>query len=245
MERHAVSTAAIDLITTALQEIGAYGAGDGAISASDSALCLRRLNAMMDSWSNETQACFCNLEQSVALVPGQMVYEIGPGAPDINGVRPIKIDQAYITDSTGNIFTLKCMSQFEWNQIGQRNVTSDVANVLFYDPQMPIGLINLYGIPADIGYTLTVDSYAQLQEFPSLTTQLNLPPGYELAISLNLALEIADSFGMTPSANLERRAAKAIGNVKRANKKLVRTSYDPEIVSQSSGSYNIWRDGYN
>lgn len=240
-------TTALDIITDSVQKIGVYAPGE-TLSAADSALGLSRLNAMMDSWSNESLTCYANLEQSANLIPGQYQYTVGTGG-NFNMVRPIAIldspGSCYVLDNNGNRYNLEVVPQDRWNLIGNiTQVNSNFPNTLFYDPQYPLGIINVYPVP-NINWTLFWDSRLQLMEFPALTTVLTLPPGYYSAITDSLAVELWPYFkpdGAPPPQTLIVLASKSKGNVKRSNIKEVIANFDPEIIAKAQGVYNIYTD---
>lgn len=239
-------TTALNICQTALQMIGAYGAGDP-LSDADAALMLRLLNSMMDNWSNLTLACYEVTEQSLVLVPGQQSYTVGPGGY-ANGTRPLKIltdpGTAYIQDNNGNNYPVEVVPRDKWNQYGNRSdlVNSNFPSVLFYDPQFPLGIINFTPIPNE-AYTAFFDSMLQLTDFATLATAVSLPPGYEMAMYSNLAI-LAHPFFMDGQINpaIVKIAATSLGDVKRTNIRDNYAIFDPEIVSRAQLSYNVFTD---
>lgn len=235
-----------DLILAALQEIGIYGSSD-TMSSADAALGLTVLNDMIDSWSNESLSCFCILEQSAPLVVGQASYTIGTGG-NFNMTRPLRILEgpgtAYVQDANGNNYPMEVVPRDKWNLYSNRSslINSNFPNVLFYDPQFPLGRINILPYP-NIAYTMFWDSYLQLSEFPLLTTAISLPPGYNAAIRHNLAAELWPFFGTGPlDQTVIYLASQAKGNIKRTNIRPEEALYDPEIVSHAQVGYNVYTD---
>ena len=238
-------TTALDIISDSLSEARVYAPGE-TVSAADSALCLRLLNRMMDSWSNETLACFATLTQSGVLVPGSAAYNVGPGST-FQATRPINIADgqgaAYLQDNLGNNYPVDVVPQDVWNQIGNRTTTSNIPDTLFYDPQFPVAVLNLFPVPT-IAYTLYWVATLQLQEFPNLTTVVSLPAGYEDALVHNLTIRLKPHFkGAQIDPVIIELASQTKAAVKRTNIKAVESSYDGVIVGKASGTYNIYRDG--
>lgn len=239
-------TTARDIIQEAFEQNGTYAPGE-TMNAADAARGLSILNQMMDSWSNESLTCYAIKEQTVTLVPGQYAYTIGTGG-DVNDTRPLSLittaGSAYILDPYGNQYPVEVITQERWNQRGSRNTNSNFPDVLFYDPQFPLGILNFDPIP-NIGYVAHFDSYLQLTDFSDLTTPLVLPPGYQLAIRSNLTIALHTFYPngqLDPGVMMEAAVSKA--NVKRTNIRLNVASYDPEIVSRSKGRYSIYTDSY-
>lgn len=237
-----------DIITRAMKALGALGSGEtpSAAEANDG---LDAFNAMLDSWAGEELTSYQVLEQLVVLTVGKSQYTIGTvGTPDINNTRPTQIVQAYIQDSSGLRYLMKIVPRDKWNQIGQLTITSQIPNTLFYDPQFPLGVINLYPQPLE-AWTLYFDSVLQQGLFTDLTTQLSAPPGYARAYVLNLALEMMNvgfhsMLAPADLAALIKNASEAKANVKRNNiaTREIIADYDSAIISNSYASYNIYSD---
>lgn len=243
-------TTALDIITDTLNWMNVYAPGEP-ISAADQAQSLTRLNDMIDSWSNESLTCYAILEQTGVLIPGKYQYTIGTsGGADFNMTRPIRLiktyGSVYIVDTNGNRYNLEVVERDSWNMIGNIiNVNSNFPNTIFYDPQFPLGILNVFPVP-NIGYTMHWDSYLQLTEFPLQTTQVTLPPGYNKALKDNLALELWPYFkpaGSMPTALMVKTAYVSKGNVKRSNYRLNMALFDPEIVRTGSPVFNIYSGG--
>lgn len=235
---------ALDLITDALQQLGVYAPGE-TISAADAATSLKALNDMLDSWSNESLVCVSILEQSLVMVPTISAYTIGPGG-NVNSKRPLKLiygpGAAYMLDPQGNRYPVDVVPRDKWNMIGSTQVNSNVPNTLFYDPQFPLGILNVFPTP-NIAWTLFFDSYLQLTDFPDLATDIGLEPGYVEAFQTNLAVKLKRYFKTGPlDPDLLIAALGAKGNIKRTNQRENIAVYDQELVARAEGSYNIYSD---
>ena len=237
---------ALDMITDSLQKIGVYAPGE-VITDADAERSLIVLNDMLDSWSNENLTMFALLQQSGVLIPGQQSYTVGPGGA-FNTTRPLKIEdgpgRCFVIDSTGQNYPLEVIDQQRWNLLGQLNINSNIPTALFYDPQYPVGIINIFPIP-NVGYTLYWDSYLALANFTSLASVLSLPAGYKKAIQDCLAVELWPYFKADAAqipVNIVASAMTAKGNVKRKNIRPMIGFFDKEIVSRATPTYNIYRD---
>lgn len=235
---------ALDMLTNSLQKIGVYAPGE-TITAADAQLGLGVLNDMLDSWSNESLTCFAIKEYQLPLQAGVSSYTVGPGGV-LNATRPIRVivgpGAAYLQDTNLNNYPVNVVPQDQWNLIGTRAVNSNIPDTLFYDPQFPLGILNVFPTP-NINYNLFFDTYLQLVEFTSLNQVVQLPPGYKKAIQDNLAIELKPYFADAEvSQLLIEIASKSKGNIKRSNIREVVALYDSEIVSRAQGSYNIYSD---
>jgi hypothetical protein len=258
-----MTTTAGSMIQDALEMIQVYAPGEPMIDP-DAQRCLGVLNKMMDSWSNESLTCVSILEQAIPLQVNKQSYTIGTmygigslligtsgigQTPDINLTRPLRLldgpGTAFILDTNGNRYGVDVVPRDKWNLIGSPQADTNIPSVVFYDPQFPLGVINVFPVPNQ-PYTLYVDSLLPLTDFPSLTASLNMPPGYEDAIVSNLAIRCKPYFPgqISPSdwnVILDlARVSKA--NVKRTNMRVNEAVFDPEIISRASYVYNIYTD---
>ena len=245
MRRRCPLTTALDIIQDAFELLGIYGPGDTA-AAADSARGLSVLNDMLDVWSNETLTCFAELTQTFTLQVGIGTYTVGPGGM-ISGTRPLRVIEApgsaYLLDTQGNRYMMTVVDQMTWNNQTTAVANANLPDTLFYDPQYPLGIINIWPTPS-MSYTCSFLSYLQLGDFGSLTAVFSLPPGYKRAITTNLALSLKAYFTsaqLDPDVREEARDTKA--SIKRTNMRMQISVYDPELVARSSsGGYNIYND---
>lgn len=239
----AINTAR-DMIQAALEELGVYAPGE-VLSAADSSRGLTCLNGMLDSWSNESLFCYAIQETSFQLVVGQPQYTVGPGGT-ASQIRPLRIIEgpgaAYIQDTNQNNYPVAVIPRDKWNMIGLRTNTSNIPDTLFYDPQFPLGLINIFPVPLE-NYTLYFDAYLQFSDFATLDAAITLPPGYQDAIQHNLAIRLKPFFRDAQIDPLViELASQTKAAVKRNNLRTNTAVYDPEIVSRAAPTYNIYRD---
>lgn len=236
-------TTVSQILTRSGQALGYTGRGE-VLSATDANDALASFNAMLDSWSGEGLASYANQTISHTLVNGTQSYTIGSGGT-INTTRPDNILQAWIRDFSNLDFPMEVVPQDEWNDIVMKGNNSQIPQVLFYDPQYPLGIIYVFPVPL-IGYTLMFNSILQQSTFSSLPMSISSPPGYERAYILNLALEMV-SAGFPCLLNdkdylrLVDNASQAKANIKRKNIKEVIAEYDPAILG-AGVPYNIFND---
>lgn len=232
-------TTARDLIEKSLKEILVLGIQD-TITADELNDGLDALNLMLDTWWSERLACFALRRETFALVQGQQTYTIGPGG-NFNTTWPMRI--AYATASLQNVdYPLEIVDAGVWESIPYK-LSQGIPMCLFYDRQWPLGNINLFPIPPQSGLSLRIDSYERLQSFATLTTNIDLPPGYARAIITNLAVEQCSQYNKKPADDLVKRAAESKAWVKRLNRTDAVSAFDPMILGNRAG-YNVWGDTY-
>ena len=238
-------TTTSDIITRSLKALGYTGATE-TISSADANDGLTAFNAMLDSWTNENLLSYVVLERSFPLQISINSYTIGPGGV-INTTRPTDITEAYVRDANNNDFLMNILPRDEWNEIGNRGttITSQIPTDLFYDPQYPLGVINIFPTPL-AAYTVFYDSTQNQVSSTALTTSISMPPGYERAYVLNLSLEMMalgypcmlDDKGLMRLIN---NASDAKAAIKRMNIKEVVADVDDALISRSDATYNIYR----
>lgn len=235
------------IIQDSLELLGVYGPGD-TIDDADASRGLSTLNDMIDVWSNESLATFDWLTQTFTLIPNQYQYTVGPASlsPDIPGQRPLRVSNApgsaYLLDTNLNRYLMDVQDQLSWNIKTTAVADSDLPNLLFYDPQFPLGVINIWPTPTT-GYTCSFLSYSQLGDFATLDAPFSMPPGYKRAITTNLCLSLKPYFtGSVLDPLIAAEAAFTKGAVKRTNMRPQIAVFDPELVSRGNQVYNIYTD---
>jgi hypothetical protein len=237
-------TSARELTQTALESLQVYAPGED-ISQPDAARGWRTLNQMIDSLSNESLACFAWLTQTFTLVPGQPQYTVGPGG-FINGARPLRVSDApgsaYLLDVNQNRYLMDVLDQLAWNTITTAVADSDLPDHLFYDPQFPLGIINIWPTP-DVGYTCSFLSYLQLNEFTSPDTSVSFPPGYELFFWSSLACMLKPFYqNAVLDPDVRKVAIDSKAAIKRNNIRPQIAVFDAELISRGNAVYNIYAD---
>lgn len=229
------------------EQMKVYAPGVTIIDA-DAQRALRECNTMLDEWSNDTLTCIANLEQNLQLQIGKQQYTVGSGG-DLNGPRPLQIrtgpGAAYLMDSNNIRYQVNVIEQDQWNQIGLLTVTSQLPDTLFYDPQFPLGLLNVFPLPL-AAYNLYFDSRIQFADIAGLATQFSLPPGFMSAIKNNLVIRLWPFYKTgDPTPLLIGLATDSLAKVKRTNIRQSPSQYDAAVVSKAKSSYNIYSDSFN
>jgi hypothetical protein len=237
-------TTASQIITRSANALGYLGITE-VLSAADANQGLNVFNAMLDSWNGEGLNSYAWSTLNFTLVPNTQSYTIGPTGVWV-ATRPTQIYDAWLTDSNNLQYPLGSLPQDRWNNIGDKTITSQIPTSYFYDSQYPNGIINIFPIPL-LGYAVSFNVQLQQVDFSNLVTTLSMPPGYERAFVLNLALEMMAQgypcvLDQNQLARLTENASQAKANIKRANIKEVISDYDAAIVSKSYATYNIYSD---
>jgi hypothetical protein len=207
---------AFDQIKASLRLIGQLAEGEepSPQAAQDA---LSAMNQMIDSWNTERLAVFCTEDQVFNWPPGEITRTLGPSGNFV-GNRPVLIDDAtYFRDASTNVsYGIKLINQQQYNGIAVKTVTSTYPQVMFVNNTFPDITMTIYPQPTRVLEWHFV-SVQELTKPATLNTVLSFPPGYLRAFKYNLAMEIANEFGVEPMPQVQRIAMTSKRNLKRIN----------------------------
>lgn len=185
-----------DLVRSSFRLIGVLREGQGP-NNDDITDSLVVLNAMLSSWSIDRLNVFEIRRDQYALVPSQQTYQIGPGAPDFDAPRPVRIDRASVIYTPNGQFSpelpLGSLSVREWEDLRIKNIASTIPTNIYNDNAYPNANLSLWPVPT-IALPLVLYTWQVLASNFSaggLDSALSFPPGYEDAIRYNLAVRLA------------------------------------------------------
>ncbi len=108
--------------------------------------------------------------------------------------RPARVLAASIAAGSSIARPVRLISAEEWAAYPKRGVAGNFAEVAFYDNAYPNATLWLGPKPV-AGGSLELFSYMKLAGFATLATVIDLPDGYERALRLTLAIELAPEYG--------------------------------------------------
>lgn len=238
-------TTARDLINDALKDSGAIGVGQTAL-AEDINDGLKRLNAMMAQWSRQRWLVY-HLIDVAFVADGSLNYSIGTGG-DLNYPRPDRVEAAFFRQTVGVPgnqvdYPLEILnSREDYNQIALKSMESFPA-CLFYDSGYPLGYIYIWPVPTST-YEIHLSLKATLQTFATLNDDINLPPEYEEALRLNLAVRLRIKYQMPVDPQLIATAKYALNVIRNSNAQIPSLQMPRDLV-RGGGNYNIFSDRYD
>lgn len=235
---------ATQIITSALDAIGAYGVGES-LDAADAQDALRRLNAMVSSWAIQPLTIPVIRREVFDITANQSTYTIGSGA-DFNTTRPSLIQSAALllnSSSPAIEIPLGLLTDQGYASITMKTQTNTQFTNLYYNPTFTTsgwGTIVLWPVPTTADNDLVIYRPDQLTEFANLTTQYQIPNGCEEAMSYNLAVRLCAPFGRPLNDDVRALAKSSLATIKRQNTKM------SDLVNDAAwaiGSHGRW--GYN
>jgi hypothetical protein len=238
--------AALDIITDAMQEIGAIGAGETP-NPNDAALGLSRLNLMLGGWQLQPQTIPVVRREVFSVVANQATYTIGPGA-DLDTTRPSMLTGAGLLLNNSNPpveLSRGLLTDDGYQSIPIKTLTNTLFTNVYYNPTYATdgwGTIFLWPTPTVDTNDLVLYRPEQLSEFADLATQYILPPGCQEAMFYNLAVRLCGPFGRPVDPELSTMARKSMATFKRGNTKMADLYNDTAALGWSRWGYNINTD---
>jgi hypothetical protein len=158
------------------------------------------------------------MSANATATPGsqQIGYTI-PG--DFKTDRPLRITNAFTriyTQASGLDYPITIVDQARYVNIGFKAISAPWPVVVWYNPTMPLGTLYFYQNPSSAGELHLYGDYI-LQNFSSLTNEINLPQGYVRALKRALARDLAPEYGSIWTPQQERLYKEAYDNVKSLN----------------------------
>lgn len=197
-----------DLIKDALVEIGAYAVSD-AIPSDDVQFGLRTLNRMVSLWNTDDLMVYTVNRQTFNLTAGKQTYTLGTGG-DFNIPRPVRIPQASVLINTATPTPLEIpidiLTDAEWQAVSLKQTPSTFPVKVWITGDVPLNRLWFWPLPQDSTVQVVLYCWGQVQPYTALTTSVVFPNGYEEAIVTNLALMLANSYGIQPMQMLTQRA---------------------------------------
>ena len=181
------------MILRALRMTGEKARG-ATLTSDEQTECLAELNTMMESWSNERLMCYTIQTSTHALTASTYSYTVGTNGA-ISGLgRPLKIvDPCFARDSSGYDTPITIIDREMYAAIVDKDAGFTVPTQLFYDTEFGTtssATLYLYPSPS-ASLTLHFSAWKQMQNFANLSTTVMFPPGYQLAIESNYAVQSA------------------------------------------------------
>src|SRR5262245_52051507 len=174
---------AAELINKALSKIGVIAAGQAPASEeADDALAI--LNGILQSW-NAQQITLYSITTTSTPLTGAASYTLA--------ARPRRIKAAEVRATNGATQVPALVDAAGWRAIPDKTRTGLFAEALYCDYGFPTATVRLSPNPAT--GTLELDTFTALTAFASLSTNVNLPDGYERALIYALAIDLAPEYG--------------------------------------------------
>ena len=226
---------AADVVNRALRSINVLGETETASPAA-SLLGFESLNEMLGQWSTERLMIYETITETFPFVAAQISYTMGPGG-NFNTTRPMSIDKAYVRWNTVD-YPIGIVTLDQYDDIVLKSSAGNIPFVRVVDTGFPLTTLLFWPAPSDASVSLYIDSHKPFTAFATPSTVVSLPPGYERALRLNLAVELMPSYGAEVPMIMQQAAT--------AKSAIKRTNYTPIILDLPTGvpmgpEYQDWR----
>lgn len=229
------------ILTDALSELQVLPFG-ATVSGPHGETSLRKLNAILDLWNAQpSQRCFRTRLDTFALTPNLSPHTIGPtGATWTLAQRPEKILGAnlVLTTADPDISTeIVIRDEDWWKNQPTKALTSALPTDLYPDMTWPNASLYFWPVPTT-AYSVELQSRALLAQL-AMDDDLDLPPGYQLALTLTLAEHLSAAFRIPLMAKTEQHAREARALVFGANTSAPRISTrDAGVPGGGASAFN-------
>lgn len=227
------------MVTQSFTEIRVARAGE-TISPDDMALGVYVYNRILNQWNGNPRAAFSEAFNDYTLIASLSPHTIGPSGQTFTvTIRPERILAASINTGS-NIHTPVAIRDAAWyaNQAAPA-VTESVPTDLYYKPDWPNGRLYFYGVPST-AYTVRLWTETLIATVVQTDT-FSMPPGYQTALELTGAEELAPMFGQSVGDKLEHRARVARALIFGNNDQVSRISTCDAGLTIGGGSDIDWR----
>lgn len=231
------------LIRSGMRKAGILGRGE-AIPSDAGEDALTDFRQMIDSWTNESLLIPVVNAITHTFLEGYSSYTIGidggtAGVNHIETARPERILGAFIRDSAGTDFPLKSLDVNTYTGLSRKSNVVRPSR-MYNRKGWPLNTLIFESIPTE-NEELHLEVIQPLSEIlgaAGLTEVVNLPPGYERAITYNFALEIMPEYGKTPTNLVTVYAVESKKWLKRNNYRSLVLKTDRAIATQRIGTGN-------
>lgn len=231
-----------DLITGSFRLLGVLASGEQP-AANEMQDAFASLNSMLDSWKLERLMVYAILPQTFSLVAGKKTYTIGTGG-DFDTDWPTRIEKIQLNYNTGGVpinLPIEILNLDQYQQFTVPDTTSTIPQWMYPDDAYPLRSLSFYPVPSIVN-TVDIFTWGLINGFASIDDDIVLPPGYELALKSNLALQIAPEFGIQQINPITAAmAADSRAKIKSFNMKPLFMEVDSALTSR--GGYFDWRTG--
>lgn len=231
-------TAAMDLIARSMRRAGILAAGETP-EAGETMDALAILNGILEQWSIDSLSVFQRVTVT-AQATGAASYSIGL-AGDIQTDRPSMPILAAFSRNNGIDEPIVVKSLDFYAGISDKQ-TSGRPEIFAFDPGMPNSTVHLWPVP-DAGYELHFEVARQFEKLQSPADQLELPPGYDRALFLTLAVDLCVEFQRPVPDGLGALAMDAVAAIKRNNISPVEAVFDAGLSRNGVDGWVGFRSG--
>jgi hypothetical protein len=202
------------------------------------------LNRLTASLNCDRLNIYSNQRLELPLTAGRKTYTIGPACDpaspvDFDAPRPQGIERANIIYNSGGSairYPLAQLTVLQWPLIAVQDLPASIPQAIYNDRGYPVSTLYLYGQPM-AGCALELFCWVLIPAFRNVTDVVLLPPGYEDALVLNLAVRLAPHFQRVLDPNVREDARLSLMRLESINA--------PRPIADVSGGLGCGSSQYN
>lgn len=232
---------ALNIITDAMVEIGAYAPGE-TIASAHQALGLLRFQNQLDSWQADMLSLNLQTRLTYALTSGTSSFTIGPTG-NLVTTRPVFIEGVNYLNPGSTPSTEVPMAPMDSDQymaLSQKSLSSSLPMQYYYNATTTNGTMNIWPVVTqNVTLALYLDQGIDIPA--ALTTVVAGPQGYAEAFMYQLALRLCGPMARPIPQGLPEMAAAAYARMRRPNVEPPIMGLDAAVVPSfgDSGAFNI------
>jgi hypothetical protein len=178
------------------------------LSAGDADFILGTVNAVLNDWNAEREAVYSDVFTTYSTVGALSPHTIGPTGTLVTGQRPVTIDGANRILAPGVRSPIRTdRDKAWWLAQSVPALATTIPTDLYYDATWPNGSIYFWPVPSGV-FAVELMTRMVLAAL-TLASTFTMPPGYENALMLTVAEQIAAPLGIGVPPKTEALATKA------------------------------------
>jgi hypothetical protein len=194
---------ASQVVEEAFDTIGVYPLGT-TIPARDSIKALRKLNAMLKTWSMKGPYLWTKKEGAIALLASTASFDLA------STLNPLRVLSVRYRNSSGYDLPMAEMSRDEYFNLPVKTSTG-VPTRWFFDPQPGTPALYIWPLAASVTTeTLRATYQRRVEDIDSASNDLDIPQEWLETVSCNLGDRLLDSYSIPNqdvAARVTQRAA--------------------------------------
>lgn len=174
-------------------------------------LALSKLQQILDNWNAERDKVWAEVFLSGTLTPSLSPHTIGPTGTFAQAIRPVSIEgcSLNLNNTTPNVYVpIDLIDSQIYEALSVPGISTSIPTAVYYETDWPNGKLFFYPIP-NTAYGVRFRLRTLLTADVALTDNLDMPPGYQEAITLTLAEALATPSGRAVPLQTARAAARA------------------------------------
>jgi hypothetical protein len=185
------------VITSALRKLAVLPSG-GTPTTAQTNDASDALNAIIKTYQADGMPLWKISSQTFTVVSGTSSYTVGPSLT-VNCPKPLKIIQAFYTESGGVNTPMNIYNRYDFNDLPQGTTYTGTPINLYYQPNRVSGTIKLWPTPDDSTTTVTFHYQSPYEDMDAAANDFDFPSEWMQPLIYALAWSLAPEYGVPPT----------------------------------------------